>query len=74
MGCKAMERTPIYARLKAYVDEKGISQKLMAENMNTTESRVSLLLNGKRKMTVDDYVRVCKAIAVPPTKFFEESI
>ena len=69
-----MERTPIYARLKAYVDEKGISQKLMAENMNTTESRVSLLLNGKRKMTVDDYVRVCKAIAVPPTKFFEESI
>ena len=74
MGCKTMERTPIYARLKAYVDEKGISQKLMAENMNTTESRVSLLLNGKRKMTVDDYVRVCKAIAVPPTKFLEESI
>jgi len=69
-----MERTPVYARMKAYVDEKGISQKLMAENMNTTESRVSMLLNGKRKMTVDDYVRACKAIAVHPTKFLEESV
>ena len=69
-----MERTPIYVRMKAYIDEKGISQKLMAENMDTTESRVSLLLNGKRKMTVDDYVRACKAIAVPPTKFLEESV
>lgn len=69
-----MERTPIYARMKAYIDEKGISQKLMAENMDTTESRISLLLNGKRKMTVDDYVRACKAIAVPPTKFLDESV
>ena len=69
-----MERTPIYARMKAYVDEKGISQKLMAENMHTTESRVSMLLNGKRKMTVDDYVCACKAIAVSPTKFLEETV
>ena len=69
-----MERTPIHARMKAYVDEKGISQKLMAENMHTTESRVSMLLNGKRKMTVDDYVCACKAIAVPPTKFLEETV
>ena len=69
-----MERTPVYARMKAYVDEKGISQRLMAENMNTTESRVSMLLNGKRKMTVDDYIRACKAIAVSPTKFLEESV
>lgn len=68
-----MESTPICARMKAYVNEKGISQKLMAENMHTTESRVSMLLNGKRKMTVDDYVRACKAIAVPPTKFLEET-
>ena len=68
-----MESTPICARLKAYVDEKGISQKLMAENMGESESRISMMLNGKRRMTVDEYVRACKAIAVPPSKFLEET-
>jgi len=69
-----MERTPIYARLRSYVDEKGISQKIMAENMHTSESKVSMMLNGKRKMTVDDYICACKAIAVSPTKFLDESV
>lgn len=68
-----MENIPVYARLRNYVDEKGISQKIMAENMHTSESKVSMMLNGKRKMTVDDYVRACRAIAVPPTKFLDET-
>ena len=68
-----MGETPISARMKAYVDENGISQKFIAENMGESETWVSMRLNGKRKMTVDDYVRTCKAIAVPPTKFLEET-
>lgn len=68
-----MEKTSVCERMRAYVNEKGISQKLMAENMGESETRVSLMLNGKRKMTVDEYVRACKAIAVSPTKFLEET-
>lgn len=68
-----MEMIPIYERVRNYVVEKGISQKIMAENMHTSESRVSMMLNGKRKMTVDDYVCACKAIAVSPTKFLDET-
>jgi transcriptional regulator with XRE-family HTH domain len=64
-----VEALSIRERVKAYVSEKGISQKLIAENMGTTEARVSLMLNGKRKMTVDDYVSLCRAIAVSPTRF-----
>ena len=64
-----MEKATISERMRAYVNEKGISQKLMAENMGESEAMVSMMLNGKRKMTVDDYVRACKAIAVSPTKF-----
>lgn len=64
-----MERTPICERIKDYVTEKKLSQKIIAENMNVSEARVSLMLSGKRKMTVDDYISICKAIAVPPTKF-----
>lgn len=64
-----MERTPIWEGIKDYVTEKKLSQKQIAENMNISESRLSLMLNGKRRMTVDDYLGICKAIAVQPTKF-----
>ena len=64
-----MEKSSISERIKDYVNEKQLSQKLIAENMNTSEARISLMLNGKRKMTVDDYISLCKAIAVSPAKF-----
>ena len=64
-----MEKKSIVENIKDYVTEKKLSQKQIAENMDITEPRLSLMLNGKRKMTVDDYLSLCKAIAVPPTKF-----
>lgn len=64
-----MERTPICERVREYIIEKNLSQKIIAENMNISESRVSLMLTGKRRMTVDDYIAICKAISVPPTRF-----
>ena len=68
-----MECTSVSERVKAYVVEKELSQKLIAKNMNISESRLSLMLNGKRRMTVDDYLKICSAIAVPPIKFLEQS-
>ena len=66
-----MKNTPIHERVRNYVLEMGISQKLIAENMKTSESKLSLMLNGKRRMTVDDYINICKAVAVSPTKFID---
>lgn len=64
-----MDRKPIWESLKDYVNDTKLSQKQIAENMQITESRLSMMLNGKRKITVDDYLSICRAIAVPPTKF-----
>ena len=44
-----MECTSVSERVKAYVVEKELSQKLIAKNMNISESRLSLMLNGKRR-------------------------
>lgn len=62
---------PIYKRLRRYVDEQGISQKQMAISMGISESKLSLMLNGSRRLTVDEYISACKALAVPPQKFFD---
>lgn len=67
-----MENTSVCERVRAYVIEKELSQKLIAKNMKISESRLSLMLNGKRRMTVDDYLNLCSAIAVPPIKFLEQ--
>ena len=66
-----MTNSPIHERVRNYILEMGISQKLIAENMKTSESKLSLMFNGKRRMTVDDYINICKAVAVPPTKFID---
>lgn len=66
-----MENVSIRERVRKYVSDMDISQKLIAVNMQTSESKVSLMLNGKRKMTIDDYINICKAIAVSPNKFLD---
>lgn len=60
---------PVYETMREYVVVNDLSQKVIAINMGITESQVSLLLNGKRRLTVEDYLSFCRAISVSPTKF-----
>lgn len=64
-------RAMIHERLRNYVDEQNISRKVMALNMGVSESKLSLMLNGKRRMTVDDFITACKAISVSPVRFLD---
>lgn len=59
----------IPTQLRSYIDSQGLSRKLIAANMKITESKLSLMLNGKRRITVDEYFDLCRAIAVDPRKF-----
>lgn len=63
--------TKMYRKLRDYVDGIGASRKIIALNMGITESQLSLMLNGKRRITVEDYLLFCKAISVDPRKFIE---
>ena len=45
----------MHERVKRYIGDRGLSQKIIASNMGIPESKLSLILNGKRRMTVDDY-------------------
>ena len=59
----------IYDKMRDYVVHNDLNQRIIALNMGITESQVSLLLNGKRRLTVEDYLSFCRAISVSPTKF-----
>ena len=60
----------MHQRVKRYIEERNLSQKLIAANMKIPESKLSLILNGKRRMTVDDYESICRAMAVEPARFY----
>lgn len=48
-------REPIHVRLREYIDTSGVSRKMICQKANLTEPHLSLLLNGKRRMTVDTF-------------------
>lgn len=60
---------PVYEAMREYVLMNDLSQKVIALNMNCTEAQISLLLNGKRRLTLDEYLNFCRAISVSPVKF-----
>ncbi len=62
---------PMYLRVKRYINGQPVCRKQVAINMGITESQLSLLLSGKRRLTVDEYVRLCNAISVSPMFFFD---
>ena len=64
-----VRETPVWKQLREYVDANGLSQRVIASNMGCTESQVSCLLNGKRRLTVEDYLLFCRAICVSPNRF-----
>lgn len=61
---------PMHERLRDYIDTVGISRKLVSENAGITESQLSLMLNGKRRISVDDFEILCKAMSVDPKRFY----
>lgn len=60
----------MHERIRDYIEERELSRKIIAANMGVTESKLSLILNGKRRLTVDDYEALCRAMAVDPGKFY----
>lgn len=66
-------QTSIIERIRHYIDDVAqLSRKQVAANMGFTESKLSLLLSGKRKMSVDEYAKLCRVLAVKPTRFIED--
>lgn len=58
-------------RIKNYLDARGISQAWLSEQSGIFESRMSLLLNDKRRMRIDDYEKIIGVLKLPAGTFIE---
>lgn len=61
----------MHERLREYVIRHSISQKALALDTRMTQAKLSQLLNGKRRLTVEDYQRICCALHIDPRFFFD---
>lgn len=58
-------------KVAEYVKEMGIKQAVIACKTGLSEQAISTIMNGKRKMTADEFVRICRAIGKEPNDFME---
>ena len=55
--------------IKAYLVTYGLKQAYVAEKSGIPEPIFSMMMNDKRKIEVNEYMRICDAIGVPLEQF-----
>lgn len=58
-----------YERMKKYILDNHLKQRSIAKDMGMIPSTFSMMLNGKRHVTVDDLEKFCKSVKAPPELF-----
>lgn len=57
-------------RLKQYMSENGLKQKVIAEKSGFTENQMSQMLNGKRNISADELEIICNAMNAKPNDIY----
>lgn len=59
----------VHERVREHIRQMQVKQNWLAKRMRMSEGALSLILTGKRKMTVDELERLCAILCVPPDAF-----
>lgn len=58
-------------KISEYLTENGIKQTFLAEKTGMTNSVMSDICNGKRKIDCVEYYKICKALNLPLEHFLD---
>lgn len=56
-------------RIKEYIADSGLKFGAVADRAGIPQQIFSAMINGKRKITAEEYFEICKALNVPLEKF-----
>lgn len=57
--------------IKKYLEENGITQAFISRKTGIEPSKLSLALNGERRLTFDEYSVICGVLGVNTDKFLK---
>lgn len=60
-------------KVKKYLDENGIKYSFLSEKTGIPMNILSPTLNGKRRMSVEEYFMICEALGLSAEVFAPES-
>ena len=60
-------------RIDAYIKDNGYGRKTIAALANMKYSAFLSALAGKRKLSVEEYIKICNALNVPLTSFLDKT-
>lgn len=61
----------IVLAVRNYLQEHGIKQSFVSEKCGWSRQKTSCIINGKSKMTAEEYQVLCKALGVPYELFLD---
>lgn len=61
----------IAERINYYLDDHGIMNKFVAERSGIPLNTFSMMMNGKRKITADEYAAICRALGLSLDTFVD---
>ncbi len=60
----------IVEAITKYMNDNNIKQKYLAEQTGLSKQCICTMLNGKRKIYIDDYIKICDALNLNYDFFF----
>lgn len=61
----------VYEKIKTYIEENGIKQNYLSEKTGIPENTLSIILNGKRRLSADEFVSIILVLGVDPNYFLK---
>lgn len=53
------------------MQERGVSQNVLARELSISPAHLSRILSGKRRLGIDNAIRIAKILGVPMETFFQ---
>lgn len=60
----------VYERINSAIEQHGLKQKAVAERIGVSEQVFSAMLSGRRKISVDEFFRICVVLGETPSALY----
>lgn len=68
---KQQEKANTCLEIQHYLRDKGITQSFLSKKTKIEATKISLSLKGKRRLTLEEYSRICWALGVNTDRFLK---
>jgi transcriptional regulator with XRE-family HTH domain len=64
----------VYERLKQYLDKHSVNKAALARDVGMSKQLMNSKLNGSCRISVEEYMAICRSLGVPLETFAEEEM